>query len=283
MQSVIKNEDKNHLIVISTPIGNLQEINERAILAIQENYYFLCEDTRTTKKLFNFLNINYSNKKFISYHKYNEKSRISEVLELLDNYNLVLLSDAGYPGISDPGYVVINECIKKNIFVEVINGASAFINALVLSGWSHLPVTFYGFIDWKKAESSLISSDNHILCFFESVHRIKESLKQMNKIFGDLDVFIGRELTKKNETHYFSTLSHINIPDDDLKGEFVILINNLKQKKYDLLDLRKSFIAFNDSFNNAKLKEKIKLFLEIKNIDNIGANELYSLLINNND
>lgn len=134
MSSIIKLTQNNHLIVLATPIGNLQEINTRAINAVNNNKYFLCEDTRTTRQLFNLLNIDISNKEFISYHKYNEKIRSSELLQLLQESNLVLVSDAGYPAISDPGYVIINECIKNNVFIEVINGSNAFVNALVVSG-----------------------------------------------------------------------------------------------------------------------------------------------------
>ncbi|MBR4486524.1 hypothetical protein IKS57_04120 [bacterium] len=135
MSSIIKyNKSKNHLIVISTPIGNLNEINNRAIQAFKENNYFICEDTRNIKQLFSLLNLSFTNKTFISYHKYNEKHRLNEVLEILKNNNLVLVSDAGYPGFSDPGYVVINACIQNDIFVEVINGANAYIHALITSG-----------------------------------------------------------------------------------------------------------------------------------------------------
>lgn len=130
----IKLNNKPHLIVVSTPIGNLQEINERAIEAFNNNQYFLVEDSRNTTKLFQLLNLDYKNKQFIVYHKYNEQAQLSQALEVLNHDNLVLVSDAGYPAFSDPGYVIINACNEQNIFVEVINGANAFLDALIVSG-----------------------------------------------------------------------------------------------------------------------------------------------------
>ena len=123
-----------HLIVVATPIGNLQEINERAINVFSNNHYFLVEDSRNTTKLFQLLNLDYKNKQFIVYHKYNEQTQLTEALQVLKHDNLVLVSDAGYPAFSDPGYVIINACNEHQIFVEVINGANAFIDALIVSG-----------------------------------------------------------------------------------------------------------------------------------------------------
>lgn len=279
MSSIIKLTQNNHLIVLATPIGNLQEINTRAINAVNNNKYFLCEDTRTTRQLFNLLNIDISNKEFISYHKYNEKIRSSELLQLLQESNLVLVSDAGYPAISDPGYVIINECIKNNVFIEVINGSNAFVNALVVSGWSNLPVSFYGFVDWNKLETKQIANNHQILCFFESVHRINKTLKKMYKIFGNCEICIVRELTKLNETHYYDSLKSIKIPEEQLKGEFVILINNMNNQKKDKQIILDEFKEFNDKYQYSNLKQKIKLYLDLLNENEINANELYNLIL----
>ena len=130
----IKLNNKPHLIVVSTPIGNLQEINERAINTFINNKYFLVEDSRNTTKLLQLLNLDYKDKQFIVYHKYNEQAQLKEALQILANDNLVLVSDAGYPAFSDPGYVIINACKEQNIFVEVVNGANAFLDALIVSG-----------------------------------------------------------------------------------------------------------------------------------------------------
>ncbi|MBO7084778.1 hypothetical protein J6W20_02505 [bacterium] len=130
----VKLNNQPHLIVVSTPIGNLQEINERAINAFINNKYFLVEDSRNTTKLLQLLNLDYKDKQFIVYHKYNEQAQLKQALQILANDNLVLVSDAGYPAFSDPGYVIINACKEQNIFVEVVNGANAFLDALIISG-----------------------------------------------------------------------------------------------------------------------------------------------------
>ena len=130
----VKLNNQPHLIVVSTPIGNLQEINERAINAFINNKYFLVEDSRNTTKLLQLLNLDYKDKQFIVYHKYNEQVQLNEALQILLHDNLVLVSDAGYPAFSDPGYVIINACKEQNIFVEVVNGANAFLDALIVSG-----------------------------------------------------------------------------------------------------------------------------------------------------
>lgn len=130
----VKLNSSPHLIVVSTPIGNLQEINERAIHIFNDNQYFLVEDSRNTTKLFQLLKLDYKDKQFIIYHKYNEQSQLNQALQVLTHANLVLVSDAGYPAFSDPGYVIVNACNERHIFVEVVNGANAFIDALIVSG-----------------------------------------------------------------------------------------------------------------------------------------------------
>lgn len=279
MLSVVKLNTNSHLIIVATPIGNLNEINKRALDAFIDNKYFLCEDTRNTIHLFNLLNIEINNKIFISYHKYNEKIRSNEILKILKSNNLVLVSDAGYPGISDPGYIIINECIKNNIFIELINGSSAFMNALVISGWSNLPTTFYGFIDWKKDDVYKFSGENKVLCFFESVHRINETLEIMNKVFGNVEVCVVRELTKLNETHYYGNLNELRIDNNDKKGEFVILLNNSNPLKNDINKISNDFLSFSKEFETGNLKQKIKLYLTILNKKDVKANEIYNLII----
>lgn len=122
------------------------------------------------------------------------------------------------------------------------------------------------------------------MCFYEAVHRINETLQLMASYFGDLPVCIVRELTKLNETHYFGTLKTMQIPVDELKGEFVIVINNLKQEKsqpIDLAEISQSFCQFNQAFDNANLKQRIKLYLALMHLDDIKANDLYQLIIKN--
>ena len=284
INSEIKLNLSPHLIVVSTPIGNLQEINERAINAFTNNKYFLVEDSRNTTKLFQLLNLDYKDKHFIVYHKYNEQAQLQDALKVLEHDNLVLVSDAGYPAFSDPGYVIINACNEQHIFVEIINGSNAFIDALIVSGWSNHPATFYGFIDWTRKQSTNYPAT--IMCFYEAVHRINETLQLMANYFGDLPVCVVRELTKLNETHYFGTLKTMQIPSEELKGEFVIVINNINEQKSQPINLNEiavSFNKFNQEFGNSNLKQRIKLYLALMHLDDIKANDLYQLIIKNKE
>lgn len=277
MQSITS---KNfHLYVVSTPIGNLQEINFRALELFKSKAYFLCEDTRNTMHLFDLLKIPTANKNFIAYHKYNEKTKLQQIKELLNVTDLVLVSDAGYPGFSDPGHVIIQYCIEENIFVEVIDGANAFINAFIVSGFSNLPVTFYGFLDWDKHKDKTVFPKT-VLCFYESVHRINKTINAMYKLFGNTKACIVRELTKLNETHYYGELGDLIIPTSELKGEFVILIDNsLEINDYSVQDISKKFIQFNKDYERSNTKNKIRLFLQTSKIENIKANSIYQELI----
>lgn len=268
-----------HLFIVATPIGNLQEISERAKNVLQTKHYFLCEDTRTTIHLFQLLNISYSDKEFISYHKYNEKQKLQEIENVLGSNDIVLVSDAGYPGFSDPGYVIIEYCIEKNIYIEVINGPNAFINAFIVSGFSNLPVTFYGFLDWKKHNDSNFFPKT-VLCFYEAVHRINDTLSKIYKIFGNLPVCVVRELTKLNETHYYGTLKSFSIPTSELKGEFVILVDNSKSNnEIPLENVISNFKNFNKQYDNSNIKNRIRLFLEQNKITHVKANAVYEKLL----
>lgn len=217
------------LYIIATPIGNINEISKLAISTLNNCNYFFCEDTRNSKKLFNLLDISIDKKFFYSLNSINER----KVIENFDfNKNeYCLLSDAGYPILSDPGFLLINHFITNKWEIQVVNGPCSMIHALVVSGFPVNNSLFYGFLDHNKnnklAELQILKKEEKTIVIFESVHRVKETLKMIQSIFdNNKNICIGRELTKINETIYREKISNINLLNIVEKGEFTIVINN---------------------------------------------------------
>lgn len=222
------------LIVIATPIGNIEEITIKAINNFKEYNNFFCEDTRVFKKLLNLLNISLKNKNFYSLNSFNEK-------KVVNNFNFknevyCLVSDAGYPLISDPGFFLINHFIKNNFDLEIVNGPCSVIHSLVASGFNNNEFFFKGFLSNSKNQriqelSFLKNEIKSVLIIFESVHRIIDCLKDIKKIFGDdVKICVCKELTKINEKIYRDNINSIleNLVE---KGEFIIVINNHSETK----------------------------------------------------
>lgn len=263
------------LIVIATPIGNISEISNRAIEKLNENRYFFCEDTRVSKKLFNSLEISILNKTFYTLNDINENN-------FVDNFDFkencyVLLSDAGYPMLSDPGYYLINHFIKNNWNIEVVNGPSSIMHALVTSGFPTKNFMFYGFLNHneniRKKELIELRKEKKTIMIFESVHRIKNTLKILDDFFTDNNICICRELTKLNETIYRGTAKKI-IDQITEKGEFVILIDN---NKVDNESNNNDVILFEIN-NLIKKGEKDKIACKIVGYKyQKKSNELYGL------
>ena len=223
------------LYLVATPIGNLKEITYRAVEILQEVDYIACEDTRTSKILLDNYHIA---KPLISYHKFNENKASEQIINDLKNgKNIALISDAGTPGISDPGNILVNKLIELNLEYTVISGASAVINAFVLSGYP-TPFTFVGFLpDNNKKRTELLenfSSSKTTLVFYCSPHSIAQDLNNMFKVLGDREICIVREISKKFEEVNFSTLSqgYTGV----VKGEFVVLVkhSNVSQEEQNL-------------------------------------------------
>ena len=217
--------------VIATPIGNLQEVNIRIEETLKKCDYLFCEDTRITQKFLNLIKLSLPKTKLISYHKFNEKTKLDNLLNLVNNFTCGIISDAGYPTISDPGLIIISEIRKRfsNINIEVINCSSAAICALVGSGFNTKNFYFYGFL--SKNENELKNELNYLkkikttIILFESVHRIATTLNLIGQVFINEKICVARELTKKNETYYFGLATDLS-EQITLKGEFVILIDN---------------------------------------------------------
>ena len=212
------------LYVVATPIGNLKEFTYRAVEVLQSVEYILCEDTRTSKILLDNYNIN---KPLKSYHKFNEAKASMDIIEdLHQGKDIALISDAGMPGISDPGNVLINKLIEENLEYTVVSGASALINAFVMSGYQP-PFTFIGFLpDNNSKRNKLleeIKSYNSVLIFYCSPHSITDDLNNMHEVLGDRNICVIREISKKFEEKTFTSLSKGY--DGTIKGEFVVIVD----------------------------------------------------------
>ena len=219
------------LYLIATPIGNLGEFSPRALDVINDCDLVAAEDTRNALDLLHKFNIK---KPCISLREHNEIEASQKLIsEIKDCKKVVYMSDAGYPGISDPGYLLTKLCIENDIVVSVVSGSSAFINALVSSGLDTGHFYFHGFLSAKeyeaKQELESIKNKQETLCFYESPHRIKQTLSLMLEVLGDRKVSLQRELTKLNEEKIYGSLSELcEIDEATLKGEMVIIVEGNK-------------------------------------------------------
>ena len=228
----MRNKAIGTLFIVSTPIGNLDDITIRAIKTLESVDIILCEDTRRSKKLLNHIAVK-SNLK--SHHKFNEHKELEKVVEkiILGN-NVALITDAGTPGISDPGFLIIKTCIAKKIKVECLPGPTALIPGIVLSGLPMEKFIFEGFLPLKKGRSSrlkVLSSENRTMIFYESPHRLIKTLNDFQSTFGsERKISVSRELTKiYEETKRGSLKEIIKIFENKKpKGEFVIVVNGRK-------------------------------------------------------
>ena len=273
---------KGTLYVVATPIGNLQEMTPRAVEILKSVSVIACEDTRETAKLCNYFNIN---QPLISSHEHNEYFVVDKLIDMLEKgLNVALTSDAGYPGISDPGFLVINKCISKAINIVVVSGPSAFVNALVGSGLNSDQFYFHGFLSSKasqrKKELQKIASYPFTLIFYEAPHRISETLEEIRVVFGNRQACVARELTKKFEEYTRGTIDELILKSKEkpFKGELVLVVEGTHFEE----------VA---TISNAEILEKINELIEkgvsaseaIKQVaqDNkLRKNEVYRIFVN---
>lgn len=219
-------DDSASLYLIPTPIGNLDDITVRALKTLETVDFILCEDTRETGKLLSKYNIK---KKLVSCHEFNEDKIKSNVVdELSKGMNIGLVTDQGTPIISDPGYIIAREVIRCGYNVISLPGATAFVPALTSSGISPSPFIFYGFLNAKnskqKSELETLKNLKYTMIFYESVHRIKDTLKNMLEVFGDRNISINREISKIHEEIVRGKITELIDLVDEMKGEFVIIV-----------------------------------------------------------
>ena len=266
------NKLKYGLYVVSTPIGNLRDITLRAIEILKQSEYILCEDTRVSKNLLKKYNIK---SQLISNHKFNESKNISKIIEILDSKKIVsIISDAGTPSISDPGAIIVNECIKHNIDVYPIPGPSAVSAAISISGFSE-KYFFYGFFPQKKKDllndlKNLSNIDGSII-FFISPNKINDSIEHIKTFFSGRKILICREMTKFFE-------EYIRVDVDDLKpfqkipkGELTLVISENNNNLITLNDLDKKKIK--KMIQNSSIKDIVDLITKERKI---SKKEIYN-------
>ena len=237
----IKSFDNSHpvLYLIATPIGNLGEFSTRAIETIKEMDLIAAEDTRNTGDLLNKFGIK---KPLVSLREHNEVEASQNLIkQIKEGKKVAYVSDAGYPGISDPGYLLTKIALENNIAVSTISGSSAFLNALVRSGLDTAHFYFHGFLSAKenecKQELETLKNKRETLIFYESPHRIDKTLKSLYEVLGNRNASLQRELTKLNEENIIGTLEELkDLDPSTLKGEMVIVIEGKKESIDSLSD-----------------------------------------------
>lgn len=231
-QKSFENE-KATLYVVATPIGNLEEMTPRAIHVLESVDVIAAEDTRNTLKLLNYFGIR---TRLIAHHQHNEEQSANGLLELLrQGKNVAIVSDAGYPLISDPGSVVAKKVMEKGFNVVPISGSNAMLNALVASGMNTRHFLFYGFL--KAQEKERIRELHELkyypftIVFYEAPHRIEKMLKSCLEVLGNRQICLARELTKKHEEFIRGTIEEVLEIVDDIKGEMVVVIEGCSEEK----------------------------------------------------
>jgi 16S rRNA (cytidine1402-2'-O)-methyltransferase len=272
------NKLKYGLYVVSTPIGNLRDITLRAIEILKQSEYILCEDTRVSKNLLRKYNIK---SQLISNHKFNESKNISKIIEILDSKKIVsIISDAGTPSISDPGAVIVNECIKRNIDVYPIPGPSAVSAAVSISGFSE-KYYFYGFFPQKnknlKEDFNILSNLDCSIVFFISPKKINKAIEPIKNFFSGRKILICREISKFYEEYLRINVDDLKIYEKIPKGELTIVISERNRKKNKSYNL--------DESDKKNIKKMIKS-LSIKDITgliskntNVSKKEIYNFCL----
>ena len=256
-----KKELKKCLYLVPTPIGNLGDITYRAIEILKKSDFILCEDTRVSKKLLDYYDVR---SKLISNHKFNEKKNLSKIINLLNKGSIIsIISDAGTPLISDPGSLLVKECIEKNIEVTPIPGATSVISALSISGFSE-KFFFYGFFPDKEKkileDLEILSKLNSSIVFFISAKKINKKIPLLKKTFSGRKILICREMTKFYEEFMRFEVDELEEFENSLKGELTIVIS---EKKVD-----KKTSQFLSESDKTDIKQMINK-LSIKEISNL--------------
>ena len=270
------------LYLVATPIGNLEDITLRALRILKEVDLIAAEDTRHTLGLLNHFEIK---KPLISYYKEIENKK-SDVLisKLKEGQNIAIVSDAGTPGISDPGEEIVKKAIEENIEIIPVPGACAFVNALIASGFNTREFSFIGFLSTNKKERKEkleeIKNETRTLIFYEAPHKMKSTLENMSEIFGNRRIVLARELTKIHEEFIRSTIDEV-LENEEYKGEFVILIEGSTESKKDIELKNLNELTLDEHYERYEKegfskKEIIKMIAKDRNVN---KNEIYQYFI----
>ena len=273
--------EKGRIYLVATPIGNLKDITYRAIEVLKSVDVIAAEDTRQTLKLLNHYGIS---KPLISYHRHNEDVKKEIIIDKVNNgQDIAIVTDAGTPGISDPGEEVVYEAIKNNIEVIPIPGACALINAIISSGLPTKEFSFYAFLPLnkklRKEKFEEIKEDKKTIIIYEAPHRIIDTLKEIEKVLGNRKIFVAKEITKIHESFYRGNvedvIEKIGIP----KGEYIIIIEGNKEKKENELN-ELSLEEHYEFYKNQGLDKK-EIIKKIAKDRQVNKNEIYKHFFNN--
>ena len=266
----------NYLYIVSTPIGNLDDITLRALEVLKNSDIILCEDTRRSLKLLSYYKIK---KKLISYHKFNEKKQVSNIIRHINEGKILsLISDAGTPLLSDPGRLLVNQCFNNGIKITPIPGASSITSALTVSGFDD-KFLFYGFL--PKTENELektlikLSENNYSQIFFVPSKKINFYLKKFKKFYSGRKILIAKEITKIHEAFIREEIDKIELFQSSIRGELTIVIseNNKKGKNF---DEKKIVNKIKKYLKKYSLKDTVNLLLET---EKLNKNKIYELCL----
>ena len=271
---------KGKIYLVATPIGNLEDITFRAISILKDVDIIAAEDTRHTLKLLNYYEIS---KPLISYHRHNEDVKSDILIEkVLKGQNIAIVTDAGTPGISDPGEEIVKEAIKNDIEIIPIPGACAFVNALIASGLNTKQFSFYGFLPMnkklrKKAFENILK-ENKTIIIYEAPHKLQKTLQDILDNIGDINCVIAKELTKIHETFFRGKISELINNFESPKGEYIILLdlnNTVKEENdFENMSVEDQYKFFKNQ--GIEKKEIIKLIAKNKKVP---KNDIYKLFL----
>ena len=268
------------LYLVATPIGNLEDITLRALRTLKEVDYIAAEDTRNTLKLLNHFEIK---KPLISNHRHNEEEREDGLIEKLkEGKNIAVVSDAGTPGISDPGEVIVKRAIEENIEIIPIPGACAAINALIASGLDTKEFVFLGFLPLnkklRKEKLEEIKNENKTIIIYEAPHKIKDSLNDLKEVVGERKVVLARELTKIHEEFIRGNITEIIEKSENLKGEMILLIEGSNEINCENILNNLSLEEHYNVYEKQGLDKK-EIIKKIAKDRGVNKNEIYQYFI----
>jgi 16S rRNA (cytidine1402-2'-O)-methyltransferase len=266
------------LILAATPIGNIGDASARLKITLEQAKVIAAEDTRTLLKLANHLGIKL-NAELISLHEHNELQKLDRLVEIANSSDLVLVSDAGMPTISDPGFALVRACSEAGVEIQVVPGPSAVISALAVSGLSTDRFCFEGFLPRKSGERirmfKTLATESRTMVFFESPHRIAESLEDAVSVFGsDRKASVSRELTKKFEETKRGSLGELAEWAKDQKGEMVLVIAGAEAKVWNMEELVEKVVSL--KAEGLGLKQACG---EVAKVYGVSSSELYALTL----
>ena len=271
------------LYLVATPIGNLEDITLRALRILKEVDIIAAEDTRHTLGLLNHFEIS---KPLISYYKQIESTKSTKLVEMLkEGKNIAVVSDAGTPGISDPGEQIVKCAIEEGIEIVPIPGCVAFVNALISSGMDTREFTFIGFLSSvkkdRKNKLEEIKYETRTLIFYEAPHKLKTTLTEMLEILGDRNIVLARELTKIHEELIRGKLSDILENMDDVKGEFVVIVegNSESKKDIELKELNRMSLDEQYEIYEKQGLSKKEIVKQIAKNRGVSKNEIYQYFL----